>query len=242
MSALTDKLRKLRRPFCTMVVAAAGSSSRMGEDKLFLPLGGAPVLARTLLNLEACEAVSEIILVTREDSLERCAALCRQYAVSKAGKILIGGQERLNSAFAGVMEASPEAGLIGIHDGARPFASPELITRVVDAASRYQAAAPGIPVKDTIKLTDGDVTVLETPPRERLTAVQTPQVFQADLIKCALTNAVRKGLSFTDDCAAVEAIGGQIHLVPGYSDNLKLTEPMDLTLAELILQRRSELP
>lgn len=239
MSVLSDKLRKLVRPFCTMVVVAAGESTRMGEDKLFLEFGGKTVLARTLLALENCDAVDEILIVTRPDRVEDCAALGRSLILSKAHKVLIGGQTRSQSALAGVTEASTNAGLIGIHDGARPLVTPQLVSEVVNRAYRFGAAAPGVGIKDTVKLTENGI-ITETLPRDALVAIQTPQVFQADLIKCALTSAVQKKQAFTDDCAAVEAIGGTIQIVPGDPDNIKLTDPYDLETAERILRRRGE--
>lgn len=239
MSFLADKVRKMRRPFCSMVVLAAGESSRMGEDKMFCCIGGIPVLARTLLAVDGNDDVDEIIVVTREDLLERCAELCLEYGIKKADKFLIGGSDRLHSSLAGTTEASFDAKLIGIHDGARPLVSGELISAVIRCANKFGAAAPAVPVRDTIKLAI-DGVVETTPVRDNVFAVQTPQVFSAEIIKCALTAAVKNELAVTDDCSAVEEIGMSVRIVPGEEDNIKITVPRDLYLAELILSEKEK--
>lgn len=236
---ISEMIRNIRRPRCTMVVAAAGESSRMGEDKLFSELAGIPVLARTLMALEKCSYIDEIIVVTREDKLEQAAQLCLTFEINKANKFLIGGSDRLHSAIAGVYEASVDSRVIGIHDGARPFIEDDLIKSVILCADRYGAAAPAIPVQDTIKIASSGV-VESTPRRDKVVAVQTPQVFQADIIKCALSNADQNELSVTDDCSAVEAIDFPVHLVGGDPDNIKLTSPRDIETALSILRRRGE--
>lgn len=239
MPGLLKYINKLRRPFCTMVVVAAGSSRRMGEDKLFIELGGMPALARTLLAMEKSEYVDEIIVVTRSDLLEKCAKLCVEFGVGKANRFLIGGSDRLHSALAGAVEASDEARLIGIHDGARPFVSQALIERVIRCAAEYDAAVPALPVHDTVKMVINGVveTTLE---RANVVSVQTPQVFTAELIKCALTAAVENGLSITDDSSAVEELGVPVRTVAGDADNIKLTTPNDLELAEVLLRRTED--
>lgn len=236
MSKLSDAIRKHNHHFCTVVVAAAGSSTRMGRDKLVLELGGMPVLARTLLALERCDAVDEIIAVTRSEALETVSAMKERYGLQKLAGVVLGGETRTRSALAGVSEASPRARVICIHDGARPFVSDAVIRDAVHNAVLYKAAAPAIPVKDTIKVAENGV-VRQTPERSSLFAVQTPQAFQPELIKAALTKAVQTGISYTDDCAAVEAMGVQVHLSQGSEDNIKITTPADLVLADLILCR-----
>lgn len=239
MSSVSDFIRKIHHSFCTAVVVAAGESTRMGKDKLFLPLGGVPVLARTLRALNAAEAVDEIIVVTRPEKLERVAGLKDEYAISKLSKVVIGGASRTESALAGVSEADKRAKIICIHDAVRPFVTAEMLADAVHYAVLYQSAAPALPVKDTIKVADAGL-VSETPDRSRLFAVQTPQAFQADLIKAALTAALRDGVSYTDDCAAVEALGARTYLCRGSEENIKLTTPADLPMAEAILKSRGE--
>lgn len=238
MSSISDFIRKAHHSFCTVVVVAAGSSERMGTDKLFLPLQGVPVLARTLMALNAAPAADEIIVVTRPEKLDAVAKLKEKYGITKLTKVVIGGAQRTESALSGVSEADGRAKIICIHDAARPFVTAEMLEEAVHNAVLYQSAAPAVPVKDTIKrAVDG--LVEETPDRAQLFAVQTPQAFQADLIKAALTAAVRDKKNYTDDCAAAEAIGMRTYLCRGSEENIKITTPADLPVAEAILRSRS---
>ena len=235
MSKLADLIRRAKHTTCSVVVVAAGSSSRMGEDKLFLDLGGMPVLARTLLAFERCAFVDEIVLVTREASLERAAELCRKYAVDKVKKVIIGGRTRTESSLAGLTAIDRGAKIVLIHDGARPLVSEEVIRDAMHTAALYKCAAPAVPVNDTVKEAEQNV-VVRTLDRSRLSAVQTPQAFVPDLIKAALTSAIKNGKEYTDDCAALEAMGIQIHLSRGDAENIKITRPVDLQTAEAILK------
>ena len=228
-----DKIKD-RKAGCTAVIVAAGSSRRMGADKLFLPLAGIPVLVRTLLQFQACDDVDEIIIVTRADKLTEVADYCRRYGITKATKILQGGKERVESSAAGVFEADRHSAYIAISDGARPFVTPELISAAIDAAKKYGAAAPAVPVKDTIKAAENGV-VTDTPDRSKLFAIQTPQVFSADIIKGALTKAIRNHIPVTDDCSAVEAMGYPVHLVDGSYRNIKITAQEDLIISQAYL-------
>lgn len=228
---------KTNRSGCTAVVVAAGSSQRMGQDKMFLPVAGIPVLARTLMQFQRCGEIDEILVVTREEKIVEVADLCKQYGIDKATKVLLGGKERSESSATGVFQAAESSGYIAIADGARPLVTPELIAQTVQAARKYRAAAPAVPVKDTIKVVENGI-VTDTPDRATLRAVQTPQVFEADLIKGALTNAIEKKLPLTDDCSAVEAMGFPVHLIEGSYENLKITTREDLALAEAFLAAR----
>ena len=239
MSTLSNWIKKMHHSFCTVVVVAAGTGTRMGQDKLLLQLDGIPILARTLMALDRCSAVDEIIVVSRPEKLEAFSGLRDKYGIGKLTKIVLGGETRTESALAGVSEASKQAKIICIHDGVRPFVTNEIVEDVVHYAVLYQAAAPAVPVKDTIKRAR-DGVVLETPDRSELFAIQTPQAFQADIVKAALTAAVTQGISYTDDCAAVEALGVKAYLSRGSEDNLKITTPADLVLAEAIQRGRSE--
>lgn len=239
MPKISKTLMKLKHQYCSAVVVAAGSSQRMGEDKLALTLGGVPVLLRSLLCLERCEEIDEIIVVTQPESLAPVSRMCKNGGVTKASKVVCGGSTRTQSALSGVCAANRRAKIICIHDAARPFASSGLITAVVRAAADYKSAAPAVPVKDTIRIVRGGEGS-ETPDRDSVFAMQTPQAFDADIIKAALTAAVQSGRSYTDDCAAAEAMGVQTHLTCGDEDNIKLTTPLDIPLAEAIAAKRSE--
>ena len=229
-----------QRNTCSAVIVAAGSAQRMGADKVMLELGCMPVLARTLLAFQNCDAIDEIIVVTRMEKVEEVASLCKKYGVTKAGKVIRGGKTRMESALAGVSEARSGAKLIAIHDGARPFVTDEVIHRTVDAAAAYMSAVPVIYSTDTLKTIDEDGLITGSVDRDRTVRVQTPQVFNADLIKGALTKAVSDGLTLTDDCSAIEIMGIKTHTVDGDEDNIKLTTPRDLQLGELILKTRGD--
>ena len=226
-------------PFGTAIVAAAGKSERMeGEDKLFADLNGLPVIAWSLRALQESDHVHEIIIVTREESIVPAADLCAELEITKATKILCGGETRLDSVLIGLSEAAPEAQYIAVHDGARPLVTKEIIADAFSKAYKYHAACPAVPVNDTIKAAkNGFVT--ETPDRKTIYAVQTPQVFAADVRRAALHGARAKKLDITDDCGAAEAIGVSPALSLGSFENIKITRPVDLKLARAILEERS---
>lgn len=235
------KRKKAEQPlWCTAVVVAAGSSTRMGGvNKIMLPLREEPVILHTLRVLECCACIQEIIVVTREELIVPISRLCADYALSKVRKIVLGGETRAHSVYQGVSEASDRARLIAIHDGARPLVSEKVVQDAVSAAAKCGAAAPAIPVKDTIKRAVKGV-VQETPDRAQLFAVQTPQVFEADLIRAALFQAIQDGAPITDDCSAVERLGARVTLTAGSEENIKITTPGDVMLAEAIMAGREE--
>lgn len=237
---LFHKLRQAQRPYCSAIVAAAGSSVRMdGVNKLLKELAGMPVLVHTLRALNQAVGVDEIIIAARGDEVVEFSRLCREYGIDKPTKVVCGGDSRVESVMKAALEANPEAKLLAVQDGARPLVTPELIDRVIEKASRCMAAAPGIKVKDTVKTVhDGEVT--RTLDRETLMAVQTPQVFEASLLKAALQSALQTGVQITDDCSAVERLGKVVYLVDGAEDNLKITTPTDLIVAEALLRERME--
>ena len=239
MFSFFKKMRGAKRPRCAALVAAAGSSSRMGGiNKLLEPLDGIPVLVRTLTALQQAELVDEIIVATREEDLMEISRLCRTYGIAKCSKVVRGGEDRLHSVLMAALEASPETELLAVQDGARPLVTPEVIDRAVKAAARCGAAAPAVAVKDTIKTVREDGSVENTPDRSTLRAVQTPQVFEASLLKAALQDAAEKNVFVTDDCSAVERLGKVVFLVEGDEENMKITTPVDLVLAEAILRDR----
>lgn len=226
-------------PRCSAVVAAAGQSTRMGEDKLLLPLGEQPVLMRTLRALEICPYISEIIVVTRSDLIVPVSQMCRDCGFAKVTKIIVGGKTRTQSVLAGVREVDPKAGLIAVHDGARPLVSQAVLEKVILRAGECGAAAPAVPVKDTVKRAK-DGIVSATPERSELFAVQTPQVFEPSLLKTALVKALENGVELTDDCAAVERLGIGVALTEGEYRNIKLTTPEDLAVGEALLSQWDE--
>lgn len=226
------------RSYCTAVIAAAGSSARMGgENKLLLPLDGVPVLARTLQAVDAADGVDEIVIAAREDELLTYAELCRTYGIQKPVKVVCGGASRTESVLRAALEANADAKLIAVQDGARPLVTPERIDAVIRRAAVCAAAAPAIPVHDTIKIAANGI-VTQTPDRASLFAVQTPQVFDASLLKAALQSALTDHAEVTDDCSAVERMGKEVYLTDGDEENIKITTPVDMILAEAIWARR----
>ena len=232
-----NRARKvLPTQYCGAVIVAAGSASRMGGiDKVMAPLGGEPMILRTVRAFEDCEAVKEIVIVTREDLIRPIAELCSGF--TKIRSVVQGGSSRQESVKLGLLAFSKEVRLAAVHDGARPLVSGELIDKVIRAAHSYGAAAPAIPVKDTIKVFEGGF-IAATPDRSTLRAVQTPQVMDRDLLLGALEKAEQEGTALTDDCSAVEHIGMRVRLVEGEERNLKVTTPLDLKIAELLLEEK----
>ena len=232
---LTRPARKLLKlQPCGAVIVAAGSASRMGGiDKVMADLGGEPMIVRTARAFQNCEAIASIVIVTREDLIRPISDLCRD--MKKVAAVVAGGKSRQESVHLGLNALPKGTKLAAVHDGARPLVSWQVIDRVVRAANTYGAAAPAIPVKDTIKVVQGGL-VKETPDRSSLMAVQTPQVFDFDLLRGALRKAEEDGAQVTDDCSAVERTGMRIKIVEGDERNLKVTTPMDLKIAELLLE------
>ena len=219
---------------CGAVIVAAGSASRMGGiDKVMAELGGEPMIVRTVRAFQECDAVSEIVIVTREDLILPITNLCKAY--TKVKMVVAGGKSRQESVDQGLSALDKEVKLAAIHDGARPLITWQLIDWVIRAANTYGAAAPAIPVKDTIKTVEGGI-VVNTPDRAKLRAVQTPQVFDIDLLKGALLKARQDGAEVTDDCSAVERLGMKVKILEGDEKNLKVTTPMDLKIAEMLLE------
>lgn len=223
-----------RRARCSAVIAAGGVSGRMGgTDKLFAELEGLPVLARSVMAFADCGCVDELIVAIRRESIGRAAELCARYAGNADIKVIEGGDTRARSVYNGVFAASPRSGLIAVHDGARPFISAELIIKSISAARAHGAAALAVPVAATIKTVERGV-VSGTVDRKGLHEAQTPQVFRSEIIKAALTDALRRSLDVTDDCMAVEAMGFPVRIVTGDRRNIKITTREDMDIARMI--------
>ena len=240
---LIDKLlgrSREDRPVCSAIVPAAGSATRMGgENKMLLMLDGVPVLARTLLALNGAQLVDEIVVAARSEDILTIGDLCKTYGVTKNVKIVCGGANRLESVLHAIAECREDAAFYAVHDGARPLADSAFIDNVIRCAHKTNAAAPAVPVKDTIKIArEGKVE--STPDRSTLFAVQTPQVFDAQLLAAALQSARACGAAITDDCSAVERLGKVVYLTDGSYENIKITTPEDVAMATAIIRRREE--
>ena len=241
MGTLFDKLLRRRgsHPYCAALVPAAGRSRRMGgADKLTALLGGEPVLHRTLWALDNARLVDEIVVAASPDRLEEIAALCVRAGVKKPLRVVEGGESRAQSVLMAALAASDRCELLAVHDGARPLIRGEQVDDMVRLGQKTYAAAPALPVTDTVKVADTAGVVQSTPDRRSLYAVQTPQVFQANLLKAALQSAVEANAEITDDCSAVERLGKAVYLAPGWRENIKITTQEDLMLAETFLRER----
>lgn len=228
------KLLKLK--YCGAVIVAAGNASRMGGiDKVMAPLNGEPMIVKTVRQFQECDAIREIVVVTRADLIMPIMDLCHNF--SKVRAVVVGGASRDESVMMGLNTLSEKVELVAVQDGARPLVTWQLIDRVVRAANSYGAAIPVIPVKDTVKVVHSGL-VDSTPDRSTLRAVQTPQVFDLDLLRAALHYAKQTGAQITDDCSAVELMGMKVRVVEGDERNLKITTPLDLKLAHLLLEEK----
>ena len=235
ISKVTGTMRKvLPLRYCGAVIVAAGTASRMGGiDKVMAPLDGEPMIVRTVRTFQNCDAVKEIVIVTREDLIPKITSMCGKF--DKVIAVVIGGKDRAESVKNGLGMLSKKVELAAVQDGARPLITEAVIDRTIRAAHTYGAAAPAIPVKDTIKVVEGGI-VSTTPDRHTLKAIQTPQVFDIDLLKGALKKAFQDGAAITDDCSSVERIGFKVRIVEGDERNIKVTTPMDLKIAEMLLE------
>lgn len=228
--------------FVSAVIVAAGGSVRMGiaDSKQFIPLLSRPAIEYTLKVFQKCHLIKEIVIVCREQDNDRINKIIELNGFSKVSKLVKGGDSRADSVRNGIGACSENAKYYAIHDGARPLITVEEIERVVEAAFDTGAATLGTSVKDTIKVVDGFNNIESTPIRSQLRAVQTPQVFERDLYRFALENAGDNLINFTDDCSLIENMGGEVLVVKGNEENIKLTTPIDIVIAESILKSRQQ--
>lgn len=228
------------KPFVTAIVVAAGNSTRMGGvNKQFLLVDGVPVLIRTLRAFSECEIINEIIVAARQEDIPKMFAMIKEYEVLKVTDIVKGGQTREESVFAAIRRSSPFCEFFAIHDGARPLVSKKIITDTVETAFSTKAAATGVRVKDTIKVVNRNNVITSTPDRSYLWAVQTPQVFERRMYLSAVDNVINSE-KFTDDCRLIEEYGAPVTMVEGSYENIKITTPEDVALAEAIIKRRED--
>lgn len=225
----------------TAIVPAAGSGVRFGGvvPKQYLPLpGGLPILAWTLKALMASRQVDCLVLVAPPGQEARCRAEVLDRAGLMADRVVPGGADRQASVYAGLAAVPSSTDLVLVHDGARPLVTPEIVRAAIAAAVAEGAAVVAIPVTDTIKAADSAGRVVETLPRGRLWAAQTPQVFRATWLREAHERALTDGFRGTDDAVLVERLGYRVRLVPGSSENIKVTTMADLAQVEQILRGR----
>jgi len=218
------------------LVPGAGMGRRIGSSarKPFFEIGGVPIMAHTLKLLQSITVITEIIPILRSSDMEDTFGLVEAYGIKKVRRIASGGAERQDSVYNGLKLLEDETDIVLVHDAVRPFASRKMVEEVILEASMGTGAVPGVPVKDTIKEIDDNSIVLSTLQRNRLIAVQTPQAFPFLMLKKAYAQAAIKGFFATDDAALVEHMGECVKIVEGSYDNIKITTPGDLVLAESI--------
>jgi 2-C-methyl-D-erythritol 4-phosphate cytidylyltransferase len=219
----------------TAILVAAGPGTRLGagKPKAFIDLAGVPLMVHSLRLLGAAEAITAVVIVVPPGEQGRAEALVSEHGPWRTPfRFVAGGAERQDSVRAGLSAADPAAAWVAIHDAARPFASPPLVARVIEAARRHGAAIPALGATDTVKLVRADGSVETTLPRERIRLAQTPQVFRADLIREAHAQAMSGEQTATDDAALVERLGARVQVVDGEPANRKITTAEDLRWAE----------
>lgn len=221
------------------VIVSAGKGVRfMGrQKKQFYSLGGKPILIHTLDKFETCPLIRSILLVVDPEDMDYCLKeISEKYKFKKVSQIVPGGKQRQESVKNGIDVLPKDTEIVAIHDGVRPFVTKTMIEDSVRSAIRYGAVILAIPVKDTMKMSNPDGTVLKTLNRESLWQAQTPQTFHVNVIKEAYQRAAEDGFTGTDDASLVERYGGRVHILPGSYSNIKITTPEDLLLANLFLK------
>jgi 2-C-methyl-D-erythritol 4-phosphate cytidylyltransferase len=226
----------------TAIIAGGGSGKRMGsqDNKLFVEIAGTALLALTVKTFDSAEMIDEIIIAVPADEIERTKTLIMKQSFKKVSHVIAGGQTRQASVFNGLQSVSADTDVVVIHDGARPFVTKEIIARAVDSLKACKAAVVGMPVKDTIKTVNESGFIINTLNRNLLWQAQTPQVFDAQLIKEAYRLAQKDGFQATDDSSLVERLGERVKMIQGSYDNIKITTPEDIITAEAILRSKKQ--
>jgi 2-C-methyl-D-erythritol 4-phosphate cytidylyltransferase len=223
------------------IIVAAGKGKRMERNynKQYIKLEGVPILAHTVIQFENHPKIDEILIVVGQGEVKFCNEnIVVKNNLTKVKKIVEGGKERYHSVYNGIKAVSEECDLVLIHDGARPFITAEVINESIESATVFGSSIVGVPVKDTIKVIDEEGYVKDTPKRENLWQVQTPQTFQKDLVLQAHRKREKENLTVTDDAMLVEALGRRVKMIRGDYENIKITTPEDLELGQVILKRR----
>ena len=222
------------------IILAGGSGQRMGSTatKQFMTLCDMPVIVHSLLAFEKSEYIDEIIIVAKQDEVDLYGPIIKKYGINKVTAVVAGGESRQASVACGIEAISPKSDFVAIHDGARPLITTEQIKAVVIAAFQNKAATAAAPSKDTPKMVSKSRFIEESVEREKLWLMQTPQIFNADVYRAALFNATTNGIEATDDSALVKEAGFPVKIVDCGYENIKITTPVDLKLANIILRER----
>ena len=221
------------------IVVAAGTSQRMGFDKLTAILAGCPVFIRTLQRFEICSDVKEIILVVHPERLKQFGSLVANFGLSKVNRVVEGGEQRHLSVAAGLQATSPAADLIAVHDGARPLISPGVISLAIREARACGAVSVAAPIVETVKRADEEQRVVGSVERVGLWTMQTPQVFRREWLIRAYEAVLAGGIPVTDEVSAIQTAGFPVKLLTNPGWNLKITYPRDLDLAQILFNLES---
>lgn len=228
-------------PWISAVIVAAGSASRMnGIDKQLALLNDIPIIAHSIRQFEISSLIAEIVVVCREEQIPDYYHMVQDYDFQKVASVVKGGENRQQSVFGGISACADHAEYYAIHDGARPLVTGWEIERCIESAIKFGSAAVGTPVKDTIKICSEDGFIQSTPDRESLVSIRTPQIFAAQLYRDAMNKAAESGEFYTDDCQLVENMGAQVAVSLGSYENIKITTPDDLAMAQAVLTMRME--
>ena len=225
--------------FCSAIIVAAGQGRRMGTkvSKQFLEFEGKPILAYTLKKFQDCKEIDEIIIVTNEENIDYCKLnIVDRYSFDKVKDIVAGGSERQFSVYNGIMQVSKSSDIVLIHDGVRPFVKIENILDTIKGAIDNRACILGVKAKDTIKITNKNNIIINTPNRDDLWHIQTPQAFEYKLIKESYESALKDGIYVTDDAMIVERLGIDVMIAEGSYDNIKITTMEDLILCNALIE------
>ena len=224
----------------TAIIVAAGDSRRMGFDKLFTAIAGKPVIAHTISAFQRANSVNEIIVVAREDRQDEIKTIVRDRRSEKVRSIVPGGKHRQDSVRAGLDRLDSATRWVAVHDAARPLITPEQIERVFQQCANHGAAALAEPINDTLKRADSDLLVSGLVDRDQLYAMQTPQIFERQLLEDAYRAVCAENIFVTDEVSAVERMGRKVVLVVNGDFNFKITYPRDLPLADFVLKQRMD--
>jgi len=230
--------------FTSAIILAAGAGSRFSDvagKKQNMELCGIPVIVRTVDAFQRCELIDEIVIVCRKDDVPVYETFSEKYGFSKIKKVVPGGSERIDSAMAGIDAVSDKSKFVAVHDGARCLITPEMIEKTLESAYRDGAAAAGHPSTDTVKFSKLGYTIDETIDRSKIWLIGTPQVFMANMYRAAIYMAKKDGAEVTDDCMMAERLGFKVNLVDIGGENIKITNPEDIYIAEGILRKREEM-
>jgi len=223
----------------TVIIAAAGTGSRMkaGINKQFIPLLGRPMLSYTLEAFQKNPDIHSIILVAGKEEISYCKEnIINKYGITKADKLVYGGDTRQESVMKGIAELAADCDIVLVHDGARPIVKQQLIKACIEGARLYGAVSAGVPIKETIKIIGAENFVEYTPSREKVWLTQTPQAFRRHILEEAHRNAKERGIVGTDDAYLVELLGCKVRMIESYYENIKVTTPEDLITAETLLE------